>query len=82
MRLNAHLALALFAGTLSNALPAPQSESADVPTVPATDDAGATEQIAQLAQFAQEQVNATLEAASSKRGSCNIFSKCTCTKCR
>ncbi|EOA91705.1 uncharacterized protein SETTUDRAFT_152771 [Exserohilum turcica Et28A] len=70
MRFNS-LALLITAGTLSSALPAPQND-ATLPTEPSSDPAVANEQIKQLALFAQQQVNATLEASSAKRGTCNI----------
>lgn len=69
MRLNTPVALALIVGAVSNALPAPQSS---IPSQAASDDTTAAEQMAQLAQYAQEQVNSTLTAAASKRGGCNI----------
>jgi tyrosinase len=67
MRLNTPLALTFLAGTLSNALPAPQTST--IPTEPATDAATASQQLEQLLQFAQQQANATL---TKKRGTCNI----------
>ena len=83
MHINTHVALALLAGTLSNALPSPQEPVATttladgatttLPAVPATDTAAAIDQLAQLANFAQDIANSTLEeaAASKKRaGGC------------
>jgi tyrosinase len=70
MRLNTPLALTFLAGTLSNALPAPQTST--IPTEPATDAATASQQLEQLLQFAQQQVNATLTENTKKRGTCNI----------
>jgi len=71
MRVNTHVALALLAGTVS-AAPAPQAPSitttdvggatTTLPAVPATDTAVATDQLEQLAHFAEAQTNATLEA--------------------
>jgi tyrosinase len=79
MRFTSSVALTLLAGTLSNALPAPQEAATStipasaLPTVASQDTATATEQIDQLALFAAQQANATLENNSAKRGSCNIF---------
>jgi tyrosinase len=81
MRFTSSVALTFLAGTLSNALPAPQDastttaviEPSALPTAPAQDTAAATEQIDQLALFAQQQANATLENNAVKRGSCNIY---------
>jgi tyrosinase len=79
MRLSSSLALTLLAGTLSNALPAPQDEptstldQASLPTAASTDPSVASEQLDQLSKFAQQQVNAALEDNSSKRGTCNTF---------
>lgn len=84
MRFSTSVALTLAAGTLSNALPAPQAdatttsasttviEPSSLPTAPAEDHAAAAEQIDELAQFAQQQVNATLTDNARKRGACNI----------
>jgi tyrosinase len=88
MRFTSPLAFSLIAGTLSNALPAPQDETTSIlvatstttviqtsalPTAASSDATTASEQIDQLAQFAQQQANATLQDNSAKRGSCNIF---------
>jgi tyrosinase len=88
MRFTTSVALTLVAGTLSNAMPAPQAEPTATPTTASTttvieasslptaaseDTVVATEQIDQLAQFAQQQANATLQDNANKRGSCNIF---------
>jgi tyrosinase len=81
MRFTSPLALSLLAGSLSHALPAPQDGS--TPTVAAapssvtfaaasSDTAVAADQLDQLANFAQEQVNATLSENNKKRGGCNI----------
>jgi tyrosinase len=81
------VALTLVAGTLSNALPAPQEEATTtlttsstttiiqtsaLPTAASDDTTTATEQIDQLALFAQQQANITLQGDVLKRGSCNI----------
>ncbi|KAH7127011.1 hypothetical protein B0J11DRAFT_291635 [Dendryphion nanum] len=78
------VALCLLAGTLSHALPAPQDgptatttvtdATSPLPTAASTDIAAATEQLEQLAQFAQDIANSTLEETSSKqkRGSCTL----------
>ncbi|KAF2109160.1 hypothetical protein BDV96DRAFT_502938 [Lophiotrema nucula] len=81
MRLIKSVALGLLAGTLSNALPAPQDPTTTVSseassTLPATassDTAVASDQLDQLATYAQEQANATLQNDSKKRSECNIF---------
>ena len=79
MRFNSPLALALIAGTLSNALPAPQEDTtstidqASLPTAASSNPSVASDQIDELAQFAQQQANATLADNASKRGTCNIF---------
>ena len=80
MYFTSSLALALVAGSLSNALPAPQNEptptstvATPLPTAASSDPAVASEQVDQLAQFAQQQANATLADNASKRGTCNIF---------
>jgi tyrosinase len=87
MRFTSSVALTLLAGTLSNALPAPQDEATStltasttttviqtsaLPTAASDDTTVATEQIEQLAQFALQEANATLTNNASKRGSCNI----------
>lgn len=73
MRFNSPIALALLAGTLSHALPAPQDAPIDpssLPTAPSSDPSVATEQLEQLALFAQQQVEEALAATSSKRAAC------------
>lgn len=87
MRFISSVAITLAAGSLSNALPAPQEEptttstivstttvveTSALPTEASSDPAVAIDQLAQLAQFAQQQANSTLEANASKRGTCNI----------
>jgi tyrosinase len=78
MRFTSSVALTLLAGTLSNALPAPQEAATStipasaLPTAASQDTATATEQIDQLALFAAQQANATLTNNGAKRGSCNI----------
>lgn len=85
MRLPTSVALCLLAGTLSSAYPAPQDEpvstttlpdgaTTTLPVSPATDTAVASDQLAELANFAQDLVNSTLEEASSKqkRGGCTL----------
>ena len=70
MRFNSPLALAVLAGTLSNALPAPQNAPVDpssLPTSASSDPAIASEQLDQLFAFAQQQANDDLAASSSKR---------------
>lgn len=69
MRFNS-LALLLAAGTVSNALPAPQNDPS-LPTEASSDPAVASQQIDQLASFAEEQVRAALEGNNAKRGTCN-----------
>ncbi|KAF2030071.1 Di-copper centre-containing protein [Setomelanomma holmii] len=61
-------------------MPAPQDsqpsstiDAATLPTAASSDPSAASDQIDQLAQFAQEQANATLQDDASKRGTCNIF---------
>jgi tyrosinase len=78
MRFTSPLALALLAGTLSHALPAPQDtptstvvDQSSLPTSASSDPAIASEQLEELALFAQQQVEAALAASSSKRGTCN-----------
>jgi tyrosinase len=79
MRFTSPLVLSLIAGTLSNALPAPQDEAtstiaqASLPTAASSSPSVASEQVDELAQFAQQQANATLADNASKRGTCNIF---------
>jgi tyrosinase len=79
MRFSSPLALTLIAGALSHALPAPQDEVAStvtpgsLPTTASTDPSVASEQIDELALFAQQQANASLADKASKRGTCNIF---------
>ncbi|KAH6638846.1 hypothetical protein C7974DRAFT_122363 [Boeremia exigua] len=82
MRFSSPLALSLLAGTLSNALPAPQdtptstvSAASASPTFTeaSSDTAAAADQLNELSSFAQQQVNATLAENSNKRGTCNIF---------
>ncbi|KAH7069317.1 hypothetical protein FB567DRAFT_573808 [Paraphoma chrysanthemicola] len=72
------VALTLVAGSF--ALPAPQDDAptstvdqSSLPTAASTDPSTASDQIDQLAQFAQQQANATLEDNASKRSTCNIF---------
>ncbi|KNG49834.1 Di-copper centre-containing protein [Stemphylium lycopersici] len=72
MRFNT-LALLITAGTLSNALPAPQDDpSSSLPTEASSDPIVASEQVDQLALFAEQQVKASLEQKSRKRATCNI----------
>jgi tyrosinase len=74
MRFNSPLALALLAGTLSSALPAPQDAPVDpssLPTSASSDPKTASEQLDQLFAFAQQQSNDALAASSSKRATCN-----------
>lgn len=82
MRFATSVVLTLAAGTLSNALPAPQAEeptsttvaeASTLPTAASSDPEVASDQLDQLAQFAQQQANSTLEDNASKRGSCNIY---------
>lgn len=86
MRLNTPAALCLLAGAVANAIPTPQNEpatttttladgaTATIPTSPATDTAEASQQLDQLAEFAQAAANATLQQNSKqKRGGCSIF---------
>lgn len=80
MRFVSSVALTLAAGTLSNALPAPQEptststiDPATLPTEASNDPSVAIDQVAQLVQFAQQQANSTLEDNASKRGTCNIY---------
>ncbi|KAI4658211.1 uncharacterized protein J4E79_007193 [Alternaria viburni] len=73
MRFNSPIALALLAGTLSHALPAPQDAPIDpssLPTAPSSDPSVASDQLEQLALFAQQQVEEALAATSSKRAAC------------
>jgi tyrosinase len=87
MRFSSSVALTLVAGTLSNALPAPQGEATStatttstttiietsaLPTAASPDVTEAAKQLDQLAQFAQQQANATLQDNASKRSTCNI----------
>jgi tyrosinase len=78
MRFNSPLALTLIAGTLSNALPAPQDAAtstiaqASLPTAASSNPSVASEQVDELAQYAQQLANATLTDNASKRGTCNI----------
>lgn len=74
MRFNSHVALGLLAGTLTTAIPTPQDEPAPpVPTAPSSDVNEASQQLAQLLEFAQSTVNATLESSSkAKRGTCSL----------
>jgi hypothetical protein len=73
MRLN-HAVL-LLAGTLSQALPAPSpQDDSTLPTEASTNINTATDQLAQLAEFAQEVVNSTFVDANgnAKRGTCTL----------
>ena len=81
MRFSSPVALSLLAGSLSNALPAPQdAPTSTVSAAPSTitftdassDTAVATSQLDDLAAFAQQQVNATLAQNDKKRGTCNL----------
>jgi tyrosinase len=85
MRLNTHVALCLLASTLSDALPSPQDESSatttlsdgattTLPVAASTNTAVASDQLDQLAAFAQEEVKASLEGATrkQKRGGCTL----------
>jgi tyrosinase len=87
MRFSSSVALTLVAATLSSALPAPQEDATTTSTVSTTttviqqsalptagsdDTAEANKQMDELALFAQQQANATLEDNASKRGLCNI----------
>ncbi|EDU44897.1 tyrosinase central domain protein [Pyrenophora tritici-repentis] len=74
MRFSSPLALALLAGTLSNALPAPQDstlEPSALPTEASSDASTASGQIEKLVAYAQQQAEAELKANSKKRGTCN-----------
>ena len=79
MRFSSPLALTLIAGALSHALPSRQDKVASaitpesLPTAASTDPSIASEQIDELALFAQQQANASLADKASKRGTCNIF---------
>jgi hypothetical protein len=83
MRVTSPLTLSLLAGSLSHALPAPQdapdattpSNGTSLPDiVPSTDATVAFDQLEQLSEFAQAQVNASLnESSKTKRGTCNLF---------
>lgn len=87
MRLNTHVALCLLASTLSTALPAPQDEpsatttlsdgatpTATLPVAASTDTTVASDQLDQLAAFAQEEAKSSLEGATrkQKRGGCTL----------
>ncbi|KAF2691729.1 Di-copper centre-containing protein [Lentithecium fluviatile CBS 122367] len=76
MLFTSQVALGLLAGTLANAIPTPQDEATttSLPTAASTDVAEASEQLAQLAEYAQGLVNDTLEESSSKRkrGGCTL----------
>lgn len=81
MRFSSPLAFSLLAGTLSNALPAPQDKSSSTVSAPpssitftaaSTDAAVAADQLDRLSDFAQQQVNASLAENNSKRGGCNL----------
>lgn len=87
MRFSSSVTLILVAGTLSNALPAPQEDATTSSTIPTTTTCTetstlptavspeitvASEQIDQLAQFAQRQVIASLPDYPSN-SSCNIY---------
>ncbi|KAF2708625.1 Di-copper centre-containing protein [Pleomassaria siparia CBS 279.74] len=87
MRFASHVVLCVVASTLSTALPAPQEEpsptvtladgaTTTLPTAASTDIAVAIDQLEQLANFAQDEVNASLEDTTTgkrmqKRGTCN-----------
>lgn len=84
MRFVSSVALTLAVSTLSNAFPAPQGDATATPTTTSipesalptdasSDPAVASEQLDQLAQFAQQQANSTLQDNGSKRGTCNIY---------
>jgi tyrosinase len=85
MHLNTHVALCLLASTLSSAIPTPQDEPAvtttlsdgattTLPAAASSDTAVASDQLDQLAAFAQEEANSSLEGASTKqkRGACTL----------
>jgi tyrosinase len=76
MRFNSHVALTLLASTLTNAVPTPQAEPSDdsLPTSASSNVSEASEQLAQLLEFAQSAANASLEENSSKakRGGCTL----------
>ncbi|KAF2752065.1 Di-copper centre-containing protein [Sporormia fimetaria CBS 119925] len=75
MRFTNSAALCLLAGSLTHAFPAPQETAPELPlpTEASTNIPVALDQLDQLAAFAQQEVEQELEAASKKRGSCNIF---------
>jgi tyrosinase len=78
MRLNSQVAFCLLARAVTNALPQgapptpaqPAAETATLPTEASTNTAVAASQLADLAEYAQQQANASL--SSSKRGPCNL----------
>lgn len=82
MRLNTPVALCFLAGTLSHALPAPQDDpsttvtaetTATLPTAASTNTAVASDQLAQLAEYAQNEANSSLgDSSKSKRGGCTL----------
>ncbi|KAI8937112.1 hypothetical protein NX059_006326 [Plenodomus lindquistii] len=74
MRFSSPLALTLLVGTLSNALPTPQDTTSDpsnLPTEASSDPSAASDQLAQLAEFAAQQAQSELQGNPSKRGTCN-----------
>lgn len=73
MRLTTSVALCLVA-TLSNAIPTPQEEAsgAILPAQASPDESQASDQLAQLAQFAGQSTNDTL-SQNEKRGGCSLW---------
>jgi tyrosinase len=72
MRLTTSVALCLVA-SLSNAVPTPQEDAsaANLPTQASSDESQASDQLAQLAQFAGQRTNETL-AENEKRDGCSL----------
>lgn len=72
MRFTTSVALCLVA-SLSNAIPTPQAEGSgvDLPTQASPDEAQALEQVAELAAFAAQTTNETIEAKK-KRDGCTL----------
>ncbi|KAF2007260.1 Di-copper centre-containing protein [Amniculicola lignicola CBS 123094] len=71
MRFAIPIVLSLLAGTLSIALPQELTTTA-IPVAASSDVDEATDQLAQLSEFAKEQVNAVLEHSKNKRGGCTL----------
>jgi tyrosinase len=72
MRLTTSMALCLVAA-LSNAIPTPQEDAsaANLPTQASPDESQASDQLAQLAEFAGQTTNETL-AENEKRDGCSL----------